>query len=52
MVLFSEICYDYFAMAVFKLLLKKKEEKKGFVAFKKTSFVSIASGLCAFCGTQ
>lgn len=50
MVLFSEICYDYFAMAVFKLLLKKKGG--GFVAFKNTSFVSIASGLCAFCGTQ
>lgn len=51
MVLFYEICYDYFAMSVFKLLYKKNK-KKGFVAFKKTSFVSIASGLCAFCGTQ
>lgn len=51
MVLFFEICY-YFVLSVFKLLQKNKQKKNSFVAFKKTSFISIASGLCAFCGTQ
>lgn len=35
MVLFCEICYDYFAMAVFKLLLKRK---KGVCSFQKDIF--------------